>query len=215
MPELLKIDIRTEPAKLPLDLNQAKQHLRLEDDFTSDDALIMGMIRASVKACEDFTSRTLITTALTLWLDGWPADRSREPWWDGVREGARSMLNASAREVKLPRSPLISVDLINTYDDSDVATVYATTNYFVDTSGGRVVLRNSASVPAPTRVANGIEIQFTTGYGVDPARVPQPLVEGIGRAVAHMYENRGDDAKTAAAKSGATMLWQPFRTNLL
>ena len=190
--------------------SEAKTHLRV--DTTDDDTLIASLITAARRQCEAFTGRALITQTWTLFLDRWPAgtDASDE-WWDGVRQGP--VTPAGVRAVLLPRPPLQSVALVNTYDDADAATLWAATNYFVDTASepGRLVARNAAVFPAYARAANAIEIRFAAGYGASAANVPAPLTEGIKRLSAHLYEHRGDDPVQGVTASGAAVLWQPYR----
>ena len=214
MRESLKIERTAPPVALPLSLNEAKAHLRLEDDQTAEDALVMALLRAAADECERYTGRALTTQSWTLWLDRLPANPAGAPWWDGVQDGPIANLNGPAsRSVVIPRPPLRSIDLVNTYSDADAVTVLAASNYFVDTASapGRLVLRSSAAAPSPTRAANGIEIRFTAGYGPDPADLPTPLVEGIKHCLAHLFENRGDDPSIASRESGAERMWRSFR----
>ena len=212
--EPLRITTTSEPARLPVSLNEAKAQANLGDDFVADDALVMGYLNTAVEACERFTGRVLITTTFTWFLDDWPSDRRAEPWWDGVREMAISELRKSARWLELPRPPLQSVGFVKSYDDSDVATTFATTSYFVDavTEPGRIVLRSGAAPPSVTRVANGLEVQFDAGYGDNPADVPEQLRQGIMALATYLYENRGEcPVAEAVAKSGAAGQWTPYR----
>jgi len=210
------LELSTAPATLPVDLNLAKTQLKVDDEVTADDALIMGLVGASVDACERFTGRQLISATYTLFLDAWPSGRGTEgAWWDGVREGAEPPRAANA--VELPRPPLQSVTSITTYDDADSGTLWAPGNYLVDTPSaapGRVVKRVGASWPIPTRAAKGIEIVFKAGYGDDPGDVPEALRQGLVMLAAHLYENRQPVADgVAVAKVPLTVeaLWGPYR----
>ncbi len=44
--------------------------------------------------------------------------------------------------------------------------------------------------PQPGKVANGIEIDFTAGYGATPSHVPAPIRQALLLLVAHWYERR-------------------------
>ena len=114
-------------------------------------------------------------------------------------------------EITLPYPPLLSVTHVKTYDDNDVATTWAASNYFVDTTSipGRIVARDGVSLPVATRVANGFEIEFVAGYGDDEADVPETVRTGILIMAAHLHEHRGDDDPAKAAQaSGATSYWR-------
>ncbi|MFQ6016771.1 MAG: hypothetical protein ACE5KF_01120 [Kiloniellaceae bacterium] len=213
MRESLRLTLDVAPAKLPVTLNEAKAQLRLEDDQSADDAVVMADVRAATEACETFTGRALITQTWTLFRDDWPKAADGDSYWEGWRQGAETTPISPRRALELPKPPLQSVVHVKTYDDSNVATIYAATNYFVDAASepGRIVLRKSAAAPIPTRSANGVEVQFKAGYGDTYADVPEPLRQGLLRLVAYLHENRGDCTDQALAEAGAGQLWQRYR----
>lgn len=216
MPEPLRLTLVVAPAVLPVSLNEAKAHLRIEDDQITDDALITGQIATAVEACERYTGRALISQTWTLHRDDWPTDwhSAHGSDWTGIREGAISELRSAARWLEIPRPPLQQVIHVKTYDEEDGAIVLAASDYFVDTATepGRIVLRSGAAVPAITRAANGLEIQFIAGYGDDPQDVPEQLRLGILQLIAGLNENRGDCPIGALIeRSGAAGLWRTHR----
>lgn len=208
MNEVLRLVQTTPPATEPLTKQEAKNFLRIDND--DDDTLIESLITAARMQCERYTGRALITQGWSLYLDHWPG-QGATGWWDGIRDGAD--IGRPANCLVIPKAPLISVTQILIYDEDDQSQAWAASNYYVDTASapGRVVLRNGGSTPAPSRAANGIEVQFTAGYGAAASSVPRSLIEGINRLAAHMYENRGDLPDTAMKNSGAENLWQPWR----
>ncbi len=212
--EPLRLALVTAPAQLPVSLNEAKDWIDIADSETAFDARIQGLIVNATDEAEKFLGRALITQTWRLNRDNWPSvfSRKNEPWWDGVRQGAISELRSPARELELPRPPLQSVTSVTTYNDSDTATVFATSNYFVDSDSepGRIVLRNTAAVPVIDRVANGLEVVFVAGYGDDPGDVPEPIRQGILMTVAWAYTNRGD-CEEGSTNSGARGRWQNYR----
>lgn len=214
MREPLRLTLVEGPATLPVSLNEVKKHLNIEDDQTSEEALITGYLSTAVRACEQFTKRALITQTWQLFRDAWPTAMRQDNYWEGWREGPESILFTSARSLEMPKAPLQSVVHIKTYDDSDAASTYGVTNYFVDTASepGRIVLRASAAAPNPTRVANGLEVQFKAGYGDNPGDVPEELRHGILMATAFLYEQRGEcPLDGIAAQSQAAALWNTYR----
>ena len=212
MPEPLKLELVTPPTKLPVGLDEAKKQLELGDDDTTHDAFLAGLLDAATEECERYTGRAGITRTYRLFLDRWPSDSRAEPWWEGVREGPISMLNTAARDVEIPRPPLLSVAHVKPYDDDDNPTTFSASNYFVDTASqpGRIALRTGAVAPVIERVANGLEVQFAAGYGANPGDVPEPLRQGILMTVAWMFTNRGD-CEDAAKNSGAHAVWRKYR----
>ena len=65
----------------------------------------------------------------------------------------------------------------------------------------------------PTRIAAGIEIDITAGFGDAAADVPEPLRHAIRLLAAHWYDNRGVVAAGARATVPSTVaaLLVPYR----
>lgn len=219
MREPLKLVLNTPAARLPLELNELRAQLRLDDDQTLEDAVLLAGLRAASEACERFTGRALITQIWTLFRDAWPLEDDGAGLREGWREGVLS--ERRARALALPRPPLQSVVHVKTFAEDDTETVWPASNYVVDAAGlpGRLVARSGQAFPAPGRAANGIEVRFVAGHGDAPGDVPEALRQGILRLAAHLHEHRGDAAGdaaggatsvTAQAASGAAALWRPF-----
>ncbi|MBI3440665.1 MAG: phage head-tail connector protein [Proteobacteria bacterium] len=206
----------TPPATEPLTLSEMKLFLRV--DHGNDDTLVTGLISTARQLCENATGRSLITRSYSLYLDEWPRQSRMSPsslfrtgWWDGMREGADIFLNSGF--LTLPQPPLLSVTRINVYAADNSAAEFASSNYFVDTAGvpGRIVLTLGAAAPVPGRAANGIEIQFTAGYGAAATDVPALLRQGMRQMIAHLYEHRGDSPDQALLASGSAAIFQSYR----
>lgn len=209
----LRLSLQTEPAVEPITTAVAKDHLRV--DIADDDTLIDSLIEAARRRCEEYTGRALITQTWDMFLDAWPAAQNL-PIWEGTRVGPESLISGSAPGIELPKPPLQSIVHIKTYDDADVDTAFASSNYFVDTATepGRVVLRAGAAWPSPARVANGIEIQFKAGYGDTVDDIPQDLIRGMLMAIGHWYENREEVVVGVTASevpAGTLTLWSAKR----
>jgi uncharacterized phiE125 gp8 family phage protein len=63
-----------------ISLDEAKAHLRLEQDFTEEDGLIQSLVDAAVLNLEHNTGRALRVREESLVLDRWPAEVVL-PWW--------------------------------------------------------------------------------------------------------------------------------------
>lgn len=220
MKEPLRLKRTGDPAVEPLSVSDAKEHLEL--DGSDRDTMIGALITAARERCEEYTGRALITQTWTLYRDAWPCqdDYRRTPWWDGVRDGSVSELLGSRQPLDVPRAPLQSITSIKSFDDADNVTTLASTAYYVDTATepGRVVLRDSASTPTPTRVANGLEVIFVAGYGDAATDVPPAIVQGIKMLVAHWFENREQvviGASVADVPHGVLATWDKYRLRSL
>ena len=87
--------------------------------------------------------------------------------------------------------------IIKTYNDSDEATTFAASKYYVDNARepARIVLRKGQTFPTALRVANAIEIQYVAGYSSVSA-IPEAIRVGLLQHIAHLYEHRGDMGDT-------------------
>jgi uncharacterized phiE125 gp8 family phage protein len=219
MPEPLRLALTVPPPVEPITLAEAKAFLRA--DVSNDDALIGSLVTAARDACERFTGRALVMQTWTLFRDDWPGEARVDAT---LTEGAQTGPFAAARGkvIEIPKPPLLSIEHVKTYDDADTATIWPASNYFVDTTSepGRLIVRAGTALPEAARTAAGIEIRFVAGYASDDsaspsdpvANIPGGLVEGIRRLTAYLYEHRGEcGADEAAALSGATLLWRPYR----
>lgn len=179
----------TPPTDEPVSIAEAKLHARIDDD--TDNAAVAGMIKAARELAETYTRRAFVTQTWQLFMDGFPSERF----------------------IELPRPPLQSVTHVKTYTDADVATVFAASNYYVDTvtAPGRLVLRDGASWPDVARVANGVEIQYVVGYGT-PDLVPGSIKMGVLHLIAWLYEHRGDASMVVPDSAYAALvgdrIWQ-------
>ncbi|MDE1901665.1 MAG: head-tail connector protein [Alphaproteobacteria bacterium] len=193
----------TPPAAEPVLLADAKQQARI--DTTADDTLVTALITGARQWAEKYTGRAFITQTWQMALDLWPG--AVEKWWDGVRQGPITGLD-KVNYISLPRAPLQSVASVTYYDDGDNATLWDSGNYFVDTvrEPGRLALRMGAVWPVPTRLTNGIVIQYVAGYGDDGTAVPEPIKTAIRQLVAHWYEHRGDAATAPSARGGTVIM---------
>ena len=190
----MKYNLVTAPSIEPVTLAEAKSHLRVEN--TADDTLITSLIKSSRQMAETYTGITFVDTTLQGFMDNWPS-LYNEQWWSGIRELPIDYHNKNSY-IEIGLAPLQSVTHIKTYDNADVATTIASTEYQVSTySGitpnkGRITLRAGATWPTFERNADGIEIQFVSGFGTATTDIPETIRQALLIDVAFRYENRGD-----------------------
>ena len=196
-----------DPAQEPLQVSDIKAFLRVDHD--DDDAVIGNLIVVARELCEQMTGRALISQGYSLFVDSWP-HKPCHAWWDGQREGV--MIPDYAPALDIPKAPIISVEQVLIYDGDGNAVEYASANYYVDNNGypPRLYLNQNAPAPTAGRTENGIEIRFTAGYGETTDSVPEGLKQAMRQIIAHLYENRGDQAN-AARISGAQGIFETYR----
>ena len=182
--------INTDTTVLPVTVNEIKQHLRIDADNFDQDAELSMMLKSAITTLEEYTGRSFITKTYEWHLDKIPY--AQEDYLsEGITTGPD--IQMTQNYINLPKAPLVAVSSFTSYNDSDAATVFAATNYYVDTVSipPKVVLRRSSSFPSGSlRVANAFKIIFTAGYGTAPKDVPEAIKQAINLYVSHLYENR-------------------------
>ncbi|WP_274424867.1 head-tail connector protein [Chelativorans sp. YIM 93263] len=155
-----------DPAVEPITLVEAKAHLRI--DHESEDELLSGLIRAAREEVERETGLALIDQSWRLVLDDWP----------------------KGNMVPVRRGPVRELLSVTVYDRDGAASVLAPENYQLDAVSvpARLYLDNR---PEPGLVLNGIEIDFTAGFGEAGTDAPDLLKRAMLILVAHWYEFRG------------------------
>jgi len=183
------------PPLEPVTVAEAKAHLRV--DGTNEDTLIASLILTSRLHIETALGLAFITQGWTLLLDAWPTEKSME----------------------LPLRPLQSIDEVRVLSAEGDAAVVEATTYLVDIVGvpPRLV-RTGVLWPAPGQAANGIEIDFTAGFGSLASDVPSPLRQALLLLIAHWHEHRDPieiGSPATAIPAGVAELLGPYRTKRL
>lgn len=162
------------PALEPVTVAEAKAHLRV--DASAEDTLIASLILTSRLHIETAFGLALITQSWRLLLDRWPS-----------------------APLQLPLRPLQAIDEVRVLSADGDPTIIATAGYLADTASTPPRLVHTGAIwPQPGQAANGIEIDFTAGYGDAAADVPAPIRQALLLLVAHWYEHR-DPIEVGAA----------------
>ncbi len=186
------LQLKTAATALPLTLSEMKSHLNIADDDATEDANIMGILRACVIACERYTRRSLVNTTWTLFRDRFPGKAL--PWWDGVRQMADTELTDLTESIFVPRPPLVSVTHVKAHKQDGTESTVLAADYIVDTASepGRIALKVSKSWPTSSlRAINGVEVEFVAGFGPVGSDVPQPIRQALLMCISDLNDNRG------------------------
>ena len=183
----------TPPAVEPVTLAEVKAHLRL--DTNDEDTLLVALIRTAREHLEAGTGLCLIVRPLRLYLDDWP-------------EG---------KVIQIARGPVQTVEAITVYDETGAPLDVAAAGYVLDGAArqARLILPER---PATARAMNGIEIDFSAGFGESGADVPDTLKRALLLHVAVMYELRGVlslEDQPGAVPQGYERLVAPYRLRRL
>jgi uncharacterized phiE125 gp8 family phage protein len=156
----------TPPIAEALSLADVKAHLRI--DNPDEDELLESLIRTAREHLERVSGLALISQGLRLYLDAWPED--------GI--------------VPIARGPVQAVVEIRVFDAVGDETPVSLDGHVLDGDArpARLFLRNR---PIPGEPLNGIEIDFTAGFGDAGLDVPDTLKRAMLTHIAAMHEFRG------------------------
>ena len=183
----------TPPAAEPVTVEDLRLFLRLST--TDEDTVLADLIAAARKQVEQETRRVLITQGLRLYLDCWPMGRI----------------------VKLAAAPVASVAAVTVYDSGGVPSVIYPANWQLDAASAPARLKVALTAGAPSQALNGIEVDFTAGYGANPEDVPAPFRQAIRLMAAHWFEHReaGTDLDLVNLPHGLDRLLSTQRVPML
>ena len=179
----------TGPAIEPLSLEEAKTFLRVEHD--DDDQLIAALIASARMQIEGLGKIALISQDWRVVLDCWP------------HHG----------RIAVKPGPLKALNAARVYDSHGQAQA-VDTQAFVPDFGTSAFAFMPWTMRVPGRIASGIELDVTVGFGDAAINVPEPLRQAIRLLVAHWYENRGliaDADKSVVLPSTVAALIAPYR----
>lgn len=154
-----------DPAVEPVTLAEMKRHLRLSHD--SEDEFLSGLIRAAREDVERATGVAMIDQTWRLVLDRWP------------QSGC----------VSLARHPVREILSVTMFGREGEASLINPDTYLADTLS-RPARLHFERRPEPLRTMNGIEIDFSAGFGEAGTDVPDLLKRAVTLLVAHWYEFR-------------------------
>lgn len=214
----MALTLFTPPAAEPIQLAEAKDYLGINSGDSGNDSLLASLIAASRSGCEQFTKQAFINQVWDLWLDYIPnpkGGRAKDNWHDGVRDGYIPDVLGARGVIEIPKVPLASVSLFESYGTDDAAHTFDSSNYVVDPDSkpGRVFLKQGCTWPIDLRSLKAIHIRFTAGYGADGTLVPDAIKQAIKLLVSHFFENRTPivEGRLGELPYSVTSLLDPYR----
>jgi len=170
----MKVKTITASTFLPIDLEEVKDHLRIEHGLTDEDAYLTRLIKAAQNEVEEDTQRALTNRTLKVYFNEWPSN--------------------DEQSFDLPYAPLTTgTKPTVTYKDVDSSTVTVGSSVFkcdAISEPGKVLPDYNEEWPSETlHNVNPIGVQYTCGYAYSTA-VPQRLKQAVLVVISDMYENR-------------------------
>ena len=163
------LELVTPPATEPIELEEAKAHLRV--DYDDEDSHILDLIAAARDDAERSTRRALITQTWRLTMPAFSTGRL---------------------PVELLRAPVQSITSV-TYTDATGAEVVMDEADYVFSAGepGRIVPVSGAVWPTvQTENPAGVVIEFVAGYGDASTDVPYLLRQAMLLFIGTEYNHR-------------------------
>lgn len=176
------------PQAEPVTLAEVQEHRRLEAG--EEEALLTALIAIARRHLEQVADLSLITQHYRLYLDDWPPG--------GI--------------LRLSHGPVTMIEAVTVYDGEGEPSSVSLAGHYLD-GASRPARLWLAERPAPGRMLNGIEIDFTTGFGETGADVPDELKRAILTHVALMFAYRGvvpPGDQPAAIPDGYQRLIAPY-----
>lgn len=183
----MTLKVVTAPSYKPVSLAAARTWMRVDDDDTTQDAMIVLLLGAMADYAENLTGRAFVERTLRLTLPGWPYLRTAAYFGVGFA---------------LPQAPLVQVDSLKYYDTAGVQQTLAADQYVVhtDPEPGLIVPAWQVTWPDIRPLLNAIEVNYVAGYapvgsppGDETAHQngqPEALRLWIAARAATIYENR-------------------------
>jgi hypothetical protein len=172
-----------------------QQALRLDSD-TADSEMVDMCMAAAQNYFERVTGVYLYTQTWKVYFDEIPLRQGQF----GIEYGLAPTMSRftgtpAGREIRFPRSPLVSVDSFEYLDENENEQTFDPSNYTVgsigvDTTCGRLWLNEDKGWPDIGSVPGAIRITFTCGYGSTPKSVPPMIRMALIQLGAYWYEHR-------------------------
>lgn len=164
----MALKLITDAAVEPVALAEAKVQCRVDEDITTDDALIESLITAARKMAEQECNRAFISQTWERSIDAFPAVE--------IELGKHQVIGITS---------LIYIDAAGDPQTMDSAAY----SLDADTDGGFLLPAVGTDWPDTLDTANAVRVRFTTGYGVDAAAVPECIKAWIRIMVGHLHPN--------------------------
>lgn len=173
-----RVTIVTAPAVEPWLVSDAEVDHHVKRDSSEDDAYVTALISAARRHIERLTGLSLVNQTLKATYDRLP-----------------SVAGVTAREIDLPRAPLVSIGAVTYLDQNGAAATFSADNYSAVNAGcagafGRLALKPSADWPDLGDYRGALSVEFTAGFGSAASAVPADLRLAVLWLAAWWYETR-------------------------
>lgn len=162
----MDVKIITAPSGYPVTEDEVNLYLKIDNDEES--LLIKKIIASATEFTEKYLKRSLLTRTLVASFDSFPSN-----------------------EIKLPYSPVTTINSVKYYDDNYVLNTVDPTLYFLVSkkTPAEINLKYTNAWPVTADRSSAVEVEYIAGYG-KPENVPEPIKQAILLLCNHLYSNR-------------------------
>lgn len=178
------------PAAEPVGVAEAKEYLRIAYD--GENGLVTALIAAARSRIEELAGVAMISRTLRVTLDRWPAR------------------TVETRVLRLPVRPAGELVSVKVFDREGVAETVTERFTLAPGRAARLVW-TSGAFPWPGRKVDGIEIDYTAGFGEAPDDVVEGLRLAVKRLAAHGYHARDPGSVSGPLPEDVAGLISPWR----
>lgn len=175
----MKEKLIIKPAKLPVTMDEVKDHLRIMESDTSNDFMIEQLIKTAVGRVEDETGRVLITQTWDLIFDSW----NELIWHDGLCGIKR----------RFPFGRCQSVESITYLDEDKNQQTVDTDQYEVsglNTDEACIVFHSDGGFGYPSLYeVEPVTVRVVCGYGDSYGDIPEMIKTAIKIIVSDLYDD--------------------------
>lgn len=166
----MTLQLIQEPSQEPITLAEARRWLRIDDDFTADDADITDLITAARVQAEHETGRSFLSTTWERVLDAFPC-----------------------AELELTDQPVSSITHIKYLDTSGAEQTLSTAAYVLDDASplAWVLPASGSSWPSTCDGINAVRVRFVQGWSSPTNPRVAPLRRWMRMQIEAAYKVRG------------------------
>ena len=164
----MALSVITGPTQAALTLAELKNHLRIDDDITRDDADIPLMLAAATQEAEHLMGRSLLPQTLAATLDAFPC---------------------ANQSITVRHGQVTEVQGIAYTSDTGTALTLSSDAYYVSPGPNLLRIAPVAGWPSTLQRPDAVTVTFTAGWP-NAAAVPEVIKQWLKLRVGGFYENR-------------------------
>lgn len=160
------------PTVEPVNLQDVKDFLRLDQGDTSQDSILSGLMVAAREYCETYTKRKFVTQTLRLSMDFFPGTvdirLGNQPYSSALISGSQALLAGLTYGIVLPYSPVQSIVQLRYISAEGFGVNTLDPSLFVQdlaATPARLIPNYGTFWPIALVTLNAVTVDYVCGYG--------------------------------------------------